>query len=200
MTQDGEPKGLRVLVADEDRAALDGVARLLHRLGHQVCARAVGVGEVSRRIDEDKPDIALVKLHDDDQHALDLIDEIADESGCPVIALMEVPETDFISRAAKRGIYAYVQPVTAETVQGAIEVAMRRHADTERLSEEVEELEGAIQRRAVIERAKGILMERHSLDDEAAFELLRSHARSNNRKLVEVARAVSEGHLLLPRE
>ncbi len=88
MTQDGEPKGLRVLVADEDRAALDGVARLLHRLGHQVCARAVGVGEVSRRIDEDKPDIALVKLHDDDQHALDLIDEIADESGCPVIALM----------------------------------------------------------------------------------------------------------------
>ncbi len=111
-----------------------------------------------------------------------------------------MPETDFISRAAKRGIYAYVQPVTAETVQGAIEVAMRRHADTERLSEEVEELEGAIQRRAVIERAKGILMERHSLDDEAAFELLRSHARSNNRKLVEVARAVSEGHLLLPRE
>jgi AmiR/NasT family two-component response regulator len=200
MTHDGESKDLRVLVADEDRAALDGVARLLHRLGHEVCARAVGVDEVSRRIDEDEPDVALVKLHDDDQHALDLIDEIADEAQCPVIALMEVPETDFISRAAKRGIYAYVQPVTAETVQGAIEVAMRRHADVERLSAEVGELEGALQRRAVIERAKGILMERHSLDDAAAFELLRSHARANNRKLVEVARAVSEGHLLLPRE
>ena len=200
MTQDGESKGLRVLVADEDRAALDSVARLLHRLGHEVCARAVGVDEVSRRIDEDEPDVALVKLHDDDQHALDLIDEITDEAKCPVIALMEVPETEFISRAAKHGIYAYVQPVTAETVQGAIEVAMRRHADVERLSDEVGELEGALQRRAVIERAKGILMERHSLDDAAAFELLRSHARANNRKLVEVARAVSEGHLLLPRE
>jgi AmiR/NasT family two-component response regulator len=200
MTQDGKSKDLRVLVADEDRAALDSVARLLHRLGHEVCARAVGVDEVSRRIDEDEPDIALVKLHDDDQHALDLIDEIADEAQCPVIALMEVPETDFISRAAKHGIYAYVQPVTAETVQGAIEVAMRRHADLERLSDEVGELEGALQRRAVIERAKGILMERHSVDDAAAFELLRSHARANNRKLVEVARAVSEGHLLLPRE
>jgi response regulator NasT len=199
MTHDGSSKGLRVLVADEDREALDSVARLLHRLGHEVCARAVGVAEVSRRIDEDEPDVALVKLHDDDQHALDLIDEITDESTCPVIALMEVPETDFISRAAKRGIYAYVQPVTAETVQGAIEVAMRRHSDAERLSEEVEVLEGALQRRAVIERAKGILMERHSLDDAAAFELLRTHARANNRKLVEVARAVSDGHLLLPR-
>ncbi|HET8673352.1 MAG TPA: ANTAR domain-containing protein, partial [Thermoleophilaceae bacterium] len=196
----GASTGLRVLVADEDRAALDGVAKLLHQLGHEVCARAVAVEEVSQRIDEDEPDVALVKLHDDDQHALDLIDEITDEATCPVIALMEVPEAGFISRAAKHGIYAYVQPVTTETVQGAIEVAMRRHAEAERLSDQVEELEGALQRRAVIERAKGILMERHMLDDAAAFELLRSHARANNRKLVDVARAVSDGHLLLPRE
>jgi AmiR/NasT family two-component response regulator len=191
-------KGLRVLVADEDYAALDSVAQLLGGLGHEVCARAIGVSEVSRQIDEDEPDVALVKLHDDDEHALELIDEITDEARCPVIALMEVPEPAFIARAAKRGIFAYVQPVTRETVQGALEIALRRHADLERLSGEVDQLEGAIQRRAVIERAKGILMERHSLDDRDAFELLRSHARANNRKLVDVARAVAEGHLLLP--
>jgi AmiR/NasT family two-component response regulator len=191
-------KGLRVLVADEDYAALDSVAQLLGGLGHEVCARAIGVNEVSRQIDEDEPDVALVKLHDDDEHALELIDEITDEARCPVIALMEVPEPAFIARAAKRGIFAYVQPVTRETVQGALEIALRRHADLERLSGEVDQLEGAIQRRAVIERAKGILMERHSLDDRDAFELLRSHARANNRKLVDVARAVAEGHLLLP--
>ena len=196
-TTDGA-KGLKVLVADEDHAALDTVAKLLQTLGHEVSARAVGVGEVSREIDEDEPDVALVKLHDDDEHALELIDEIVDEAACPVIALMEVPDAEFISRAAKHGIYAYVQPVTAETVQGALEVALRRHAEIERLSLEVEVLEGAIQRRAVIERAKGILMERHSIGDRDAFELLRSHARANNRKLVDVASAVAEGHLLLP--
>lgn len=200
MTNANEPKALKVLVADEDHAALDTVARLLHDLGHEVSARAVGVGEVASQISQDEPEVALVKLHDDDEHALDLIDEIIEDADCPVIALMEVPEPDFISRAAEHGIYAYVQPVTAETVQGALEVAIRRHADTERLSDEVGELEGALQRRAVIERAKGILMERHSVDDRAAFELIRSHARANNRKLVEVARAVAEGHLLLPRE
>jgi AmiR/NasT family two-component response regulator len=200
MTDADAPNGLKVLVADEDHAALDSVARLLGNLGHQVCARAVGVAEVSHQIDEDEPDVALVKLHDDDEHALELIDEIVDEAACPVIALMEVPQPGFIARAAKRGIYAYVQPVTVETVQGALEIAMRRHADTERLTEEVDQLEGAIKRRAVIERAKGILMERHSLDDTTAFELLRSHARANNRKLVEVAGAVADGHLLLPRD
>jgi AmiR/NasT family two-component response regulator len=198
MSESDGTKGLRVLVADEDYEALDSVAELLKGLGHEVCARAVGVREVSRQIDEDEPDVALVKLHDDDDHALELIDEITDEAQCPVLALMEVPEPDFISRAAERGIYAYVQPVTAETIQGALEIALRRHAEVERLSGEVEQLEGAIQRRAVIERAKGILMERHSLDDREAFELLRSHARANNRKLVDVARAVADGHLLLP--
>src|SRR5919204_2883934 len=147
-TSDGA-KGLKVLVADEDHAALDSVAKLLHRLGHQVSARAVGVAEVSREIEEDEPDVALVKLHDDDEHALELIDEIVNEAACPVIALMEVPQPDFISRAAERGIYAYVQPITAETVDGALEVAIRRHADVERLSEEVGELEGALRRRAV---------------------------------------------------
>src|SRR5919201_6332576 len=145
MKSEADTKDLKVLVADEDHAALDNVARLLDRLGHTVCARAVGVTEVSREIEQDHPDVALVKLHDDDEHALDLIDEIADEAECPVIALMEVPEPGFIARAAKRGIYAYVQPVTAETVQGAIEVAMRRHAEQQELSEEVDQLEGAIQ-------------------------------------------------------
>ncbi len=199
MSEESLPSGLRVLVADEDHEALDHMSRLLGGLGHTVVARAVGVDEVSVQIKEDEPEVALVKLHDDDEHALELIDEIVEESACPVIALMEVPEPDFISRAAERGIFAFVQPVTAETVQGALEVAIRRYDDVERLNEEVQQLHGALDRRAVIERAKGILMERHGIDDRQAFELLRSHARANNRKLVDVARAVGDGHLLLPR-
>ena len=189
-----------MLVADEDRGTLEHMGRLLKELGHRVSAQAVGVDEVAGYIEEDEPEVALVKLHDDDEHALDLIDEIVADASCPVIALMEVPYTDFIARAAKKGIFAYVQPVTAATVQGALDVAIRRHADMERMTEEVEQLEGALQRRALIERAKGILMERHGVDDRSAFEMLRSHARSNNRRLVEVAGAVADGHLLLPRQ
>ena len=191
--------GLRILAADEDQDALQRTASVLTGLGHDVTATAVELAQVTEAVAREEPELSVVVVHRDDEHALDLIDEIVDEAACPVVALMEVPEADFIARAAKRGIYAYVQPVTAETVQGALEVALRRHADLEQLSQEVDQLEGALQRRAVIERAKGILMERHSLDDQHAFELLRSHARANNRKLVDVARAVSDGHLLLPR-
>jgi len=70
---------------------------------------------------------------------------------------------------------------------------------------EYHDLEGAFGRRAITERAKGILMkgilmERHSIDEPAAFEVLREHARSTNRKLVDVASAVVDGHRLLPKQ
>ena len=61
-------------------------------------------------------------------------------------------------------------------------------------------LQGAFGRRALIERAKGILMERHSIDDQQAYELLREHSRVNNRKLVDLATAIVDGHRLLPKQ
>jgi response regulator NasT len=64
---------------------------------------------------------------------------------------------------------------------------------------EYHDLEGAFSRRAVTERAKGILMERHSVDEATAFEMLRSESRSANRKLVDIAAAVVDGHRLLPK-
>jgi AmiR/NasT family two-component response regulator len=64
---------------------------------------------------------------------------------------------------------------------------------------EYHDLEGAFSRRAVTERAKGILMERHSIDERDAFEMLRSEARHSNRMLVEIAEAVLTSHRLLPR-
>jgi response regulator NasT len=65
---------------------------------------------------------------------------------------------------------------------------------------EYHDLEDAFGRRAISERANGTLMERHSIDEPAAFELLREHARSTNRKLVDVASAVVDGHRLLPKQ
>jgi ANTAR domain-containing protein len=64
---------------------------------------------------------------------------------------------------------------------------------------EYSQLEGAFGRRATIERAKGILMERHSVGEDEAFALLRDQAREVNRKLDDIAAAVVDGHALLPK-
>lgn len=191
--------GLRILAADDDRGSLEELAALLDALGHDVTALAVNLQEAARAVAERDPELALVKVHEDEEHALALIAEIASYASGPVIALLEVEDPDLVAAAADKGIFAYVRPLEAKRVQGAIEVAIRRHADTERLEEKVDQLETALARRALIERAKGILMERHDVPEEQAFGMLRDHARGQNAKVVDVAGAVADGRALLPR-
>lgn len=191
-------EGLRVLLADEDRQALDRLAGLLESLGHTVCAYAVEVSEVAEKVVSDDPDVSMVVLHRDDDHALALIEEICAYASGPVIALTQTEDPDFTASAADRGIAAQATPNDPDAVQSAIEVALRRQAEIERLEQKVDQLEGALARRAMIERAKGILMERHGVDDRTAFERLRTHARTERQRVVDVARAVAEGELELP--
>jgi response regulator NasT len=198
MTANGS-RHLRVLIADEDKDALHHLASVLEALGHEVAPYAVSVGEAVERIATEDPDLAIVVVHQDDEHALALIGETVEYASGPVIAQTRDGDVEFVARAAERGISAWIESSTPEIVQGAIEVALRRYEETEKLQVKVDQLESALQRRAQIERAKGILMERHAIDERAAFELLRDHARAQNRRVVDVAAAVTDGHQLLPK-
>ena len=104
---------------------------------------------------------------------------------------MPATDTAFVREAAKRGIFAYVVESDRGALESALEIVLLRFR-------EYHGLEGAFGRRALIERAKGILMERHGIDEQVAFEMLRAHARRNNEKVTDVAGAVVDGNLLLP--
>jgi AmiR/NasT family two-component response regulator len=192
-------KTLRVLLADQDPGTLGVTAGQLRELGHTPTEIAVSLSEAVEAIARDDPDLTVVVLYGDDEHALDLIEEINAFSSGPVIALLDREDPEFVAAAADRGIFAYARQETADSIQAAIEVAMRRWREHHDLSQQVERLENALERRALIERAKGILMERHNLDDRAAFQRVREHARSTNRTVIDVAAAVAEGHALLPK-
>jgi AmiR/NasT family two-component response regulator len=192
-------RGLRVLLADEDREKLELLGAVLSELGHEVTPFAVNVREAAEIIAREDPDLAVVAVHQDDDHALELIGETVEFASGPVIAQVPDGDTDFVARAAERGISAWVESTSANTVQAAIEVAMRRYREARQLSDKVDQLQTALDRRAVIERAKGILMERHGASEREAFELLRDNARSSSVRVVDVAQAVCGGHALLPR-
>ena len=196
---DGDLRGMKVLLADQDEGALRIAAALVRDLGHEVAELAVGVEEAAEVIARDDPDLSIVVVYEDDSYALDLIEEIAEYARGPVIAMVEKEDPEFVSEAAKRGIYAYAREGMADSIQSAIEVAVRRHAEKRELAEHVERLETALERRALIERAKGILMERHNIGEREAFDRLRDHARSRNRTVVDVSASVAEGHALLPK-
>jgi response regulator NasT len=198
MTDDGTARGLRILAADEDEQTLRETDEVLRRLGHTVTAHALRITEAADRIAEEDPDLSVVVVEDDDEHALDLIEEIAEYARGPVVALMGGHGPEFVSRAAERGLYAFARKGFLDEVQGAIELAMRRHAEISGLSEQIDQLESAMERRGTIERAKGIIMERHGVDDRRAFSMLREQARRSNQRVADLAHAVVEGHALLP--
>ena len=191
VTVNGSGQHLRVLIANEQKDRLAIVAPLVASLGHEVIARAINsneVGEVTQRL---QPDVALVGVGEDARHALALIDGIVKEAACPVIAILHGADDDFVREAAKLGVFAYMVDDDPSTWQNMIDIVLRRFA-------EYHSLEGAFGRRAVIERAKGILMERHSIREDAAFSLIRLEARKSNRRVVDVAEGVLDGHPLLP--
>jgi response regulator NasT len=190
---------LRVLIADENEEALRGLHKVLAELGHEVTPYAVSVHEAVELIAREDPEVAIVVVHNDDEHALALISEAVEFASGPVIAQLPDADVDFLARAADAGISAYAESMDPEAVQGSIEVAVRRYREAAQLSEKVQQLEGALERRGVIERAKGILMERHSIGEREAFELLRDQSRSSGRRVVDIAQAVLDGHALLPK-
>ena len=181
---------LRILIANERKDRLERIAEIVTGLGHEVISKELEVSEVASATEREHPDLAFVGLGVSAEHALEMISEIVREASCPVIALLEAVDPTWVNEAAKRGIFAYIVDGNPSEMQSAIEITLRRYA-------EYSNLEGAFARRAVIERAKGIMMARQSIDENRAFDLLRSQSQRSGKKLFDVAQAVLDSHLLL---
>jgi response regulator NasT len=107
-----------------------------------------------------------------------------------VIALLHSREPELVNEAAKRGIFAHISDDAPEELQSTLDIVLRRFA-------EYHNLEGAFARRARIEQAKGILMATHGVDEEQAFQMLRTQSQQTGSKLVDLAEAVVHSHRLL---
>ena len=172
-----------MLIADESRDQLEPVGDALRKLGHDVIALAVEPGETARATHEHCPELAIVALHEDKEHALELIEEIVDEATCPVCLLARQPSREFLSEAARRGVFAHLDSTDPTELSGAIDIATERYRQFRNLL-------GAFDRRALIERAKGLLMERHGISADEAFERLRRQARDSRRPIMGVVEDV----------
>ena len=191
MTSDAPDLGvkrLRVLVANERQDRLVNVAAVIAGLGHEVIAPQIEVTAVGPVTAREQPDVAFVGLGESSEHALELIEQIVHEAACPVVALLHAPDPAFVVEAARRGVFAYITDGDPQDWQSSIEIVLRRFA-------EFRDLEGAFKRRTITERAKGILMERHAVGEERAFQMLREYARSRHTLLVDTAQAVVDGTL-----
>lgn len=189
---------LRVLLANENAKELELLADSVELLGQNVVGRETRVDQVARIAADLEVEVALVVLPapddgiDHTDHALAMIGQLVQSGLCPVVAVTRDADPAFATGAAELGVYAYTTGVEPLPLSSAIDVATRRFKDHV-------ELRQIMRRQVLIERAKGIIMERYDLGEHAAFEMLRHHARDANLKIGAAADLVAQGHRLLPK-
>jgi AmiR/NasT family two-component response regulator len=152
---------LRILVANQLAERAETVSEIARSLGHEIVALELDVDHVAERTRIEHPDVALVGLGESSEHALELIEQIVRSAACPVILMLDAKNAEFVNEAAKRGVFAYLVDGDPSELQAALDIVLRRFA-------EFHNLEGAFGRRATIERAKGILMAIHGIDEQKA--------------------------------
>jgi response regulator NasT len=160
-------------------------------MGHEVIGEAGDGQQAVALVQEVKPDLVILDIRMPKMEGLEAARLIQSQCATPVIILSAHTESGLGSEAASAGAHAYlVKPFTAAQLTPAIELALTNFEKSRMLEEKLQQVNEALEARKLIERAKGILMRQTGLDEEAAYLKLQKTARNENKKLVEVARAL----------
>jgi two-component system, response regulator PdtaR len=184
---------LRIIVADDDSDTRSLLSRLLSRLGHQIVA---SVGDGNALVEEclaHRPDLVISDIRMPLRDGLSAASHLCQTAPVPVILVTAHMDQALVQRACESDIMAYlIKPVNEPEVEAAIALAMTRFGECSKLRQEAKDLRQALDDRKVIERAKGILMKRASLDEQAAFRRLQKLASARNMRLAELAQRVCD--------
>jgi AmiR/NasT family two-component response regulator len=184
-------RALRIAVADDELDMRDYFQQILPILGHEVVAVAQDGRELVEQCRELKPDLVITDIKMPDMDGIDAATQIYRNGPIPVILVSAYHDPEFIRRAEANHILAYlVKPIKQADLEPVIAIAMRRFEQFQALHKEAADLKQALEDRKVIEKAKGLLMKKASLDEHDAFRRLQRLASDKNKKLIEVAQMI----------
>jgi response regulator NasT len=184
---------LRIVVADDEPDMQKYFSKCLPRLGHEVLAVAQNGRELVEQSRALQPDLVITDIKMPDLDGIEAATQIFRERPVPVILVSAYHDAELIARAEADHILGYlVKPIKQADLEPAIALAVCRFEQFQALRQEASDLRQALEDRKIIERAKGILMKRAQLDEQAAFHRLQKQAMDKGRKLIEIARTIVE--------
>jgi AmiR/NasT family two-component response regulator len=187
----------KVLLVDDDRLVLSTLSSGLEQAGYAVQA-AGSVEEALRVLAIESPDLAVLDVRMPGQSGLELAGQLREAGEVPFIFLTAYSDADIVQKAAAYGALGYVvKPADIPQLVPAMEAALARAEEMRRLRETERQLQTALSEGREVSMAIGLIMERRRLDRQQAFELLRSSARTQRRKIGEVAQEILSAAELL---
>jgi AmiR/NasT family two-component response regulator len=182
---------LRILIAEDETIIRLDLKSILERAGFDVCGEARDGIEAVELAASEQPDLAILDVKMPRLDGIEAARRILADRPIPIVVLTAYGQDELVARAVEAGVFGYlVKPFREEDLLPAIAAARARHAELEALRDEAESLAEALATRKVVERAKGLLMERESLTEQEAFARLRRASQVSGRPMKVVAEAL----------
>jgi len=182
---------LRVLIADDDPIIRLDLKQMLENLDYDVVAEA-GDGQQAVTLARDtKPDICILDVKMPVMDGIDAVHILTAENISPAILLTAYSDKELVDRAKEAGVFAYlVKPFKPSDLPPAMEVARCRYEQNATLNQEVQTLQDRLEARKLVDRAKGILMEEHSISETEAYRRIQLQSMNLRKSMKEVAEAI----------
>lgn len=181
---------MRILIADDESIIRLGLKAMLREMGHEVLAAANG-REALEMVRNHPVDLAILDIKMPFTDGLQAAKTLARTFPLPIIMLTAYSDQELIDKATDLPIHGYlVKPVQKGDVAAAISVALKRFRDAQRLQEQALELEGQLETRKLLDRAKARLIETNHLSEDEAYHAMQAVARQKQQTLRQVAEAI----------
>lgn len=182
---------LKVLIADDDPIIRLDLKQMLETLGYEVVCEASDGQQAVAGAREHRPDMCILDVKMPIMDGIEAVSIITEEHISPTILLTAYSDRELIDRAKDAGVFAYlVKPFKPSDLPPAIEVARTRFDQNAQLSKEVANLTEKLEARKLVDRAKGILMKEHSLDESEAYRRIQIQSMNLRKTMREVAEAI----------
>lgn len=181
----------RIAVVDDNQSERLVLKGFLADAGHSLVAEGVDGSEALSICREQSPDLLIMDVKMPVKDGIEAALEISKACPTPIVLLTGCDDEETVRRAVEAGVMAYlVKPVRAEELCPAIELAISRFNEFAELRRENEDLKKTLQARKVIEKAKGLLMEREGLSENDSFARIRKISMDKRKTMAEVAEVI----------
>ena len=182
---------VKILIADDEPIIRLDLRQVLETLGYEVIGEAGDGKQAVELARELKPDICILDVKMPIMDGIEAVDIITDENIAPTILLTAYSDKELIDRAKAAGVFAYlVKPFKPSDLAPTIEVARARFEQNVILGKEVSSLNERLEARKSIDRAKGILMDIHQLNEAEAYRRIQIQSMNLRKTMKEVADAI----------
>lgn len=186
---------LRLVIADDESIIRLDLRETLQRMGHEVVAEAGDGRTAVELVRQHRPDLAVLDVKMPELDGVDAAKEISAERLAPVLLLTAYSQQDLVRRAMEAGVFAYVvKPFTESDLRPAMGVAIARFGEFDAIAREAASLAGALETRKLVDRAKGVLMDKHGLKEQDAFRRIQQQSMNSRKPMREIAEAILIAH------